>query len=268
MEMRQIMYRYNYPGLYLDHSTYIEPAPDLLYRHTHSQYELLYILSGDLTHVVEDRKYKLHKHDLVIVRPNQYHFIQIDSGANYERYNLLFDPELLGLDLVSRLPQDMEVVSCQGRGMLTELFLKLDYYQSVLSMEDLQGMTTLLLKELLYNLGLHHEGKGRTPTENLHPIAGKALAYINANLFTIKSVEYVARELFITESYLHRVFKRELKTTPLKYITDKRLLAAQGLLRQGIAPTKVYEACGFDDYSAFYRCYRSYFGYAPSQEGK
>jgi len=264
--MRQIMYRYSYPGLYLDHSTYIEPAPDLLYRHTHSQYELLYILGGDITHVVEDRKYKLHKHDLVLVRPNQYHFIQIDSSENYERYNLLFDPTVLGFDNVERVPLDLEVISCRHRPMITELFRKMDYYQSVLCGADLQGMTALLIKELLYNLGLSHEARGRAPTENLHPVAAKALAFINENLFTLKSMEQVAKSLFVTESYLYRVFKRELKTTPLKYITEKRLIAAQGLLRQGISPTKVYEECGFDDYSAFYRSYRAYFGYPPSQE--
>ena len=264
--MRQIMYRYNYGSLYLDHSTYIEPAPDLLYRHTHSQYELLYILSGDITHVVEDRKYKLRKHDLVLVRPNQYHYIQIDSSVDYERYNLLFDPAVLGLDLVERVSEDLEVISCRHRPMLTELFRKMDYYQSVLPQSDLQDMTALLIKELLHNLVLSHEAAGRTPTENLHPVAGKALSMINANLFTLKNMEQVANALFVTESYLYRIFKRELKTTPLKYITEKRLIAAQSLLRQGVPPTKVYEECGFEDYSSFYRSYRAYFGYAPSQE--
>ena len=186
------MYRYSYPGLYLDHSTYIEPAPDLLYRHTHSQYELLYILGGDITHVVEDRKYKLRKHDLVLVRPNQYHFIQIDSSENYERYNLLFDPVLLGMDQVSRLREDMEVISCRHRPVITELFRKLDYYQSVLSQSDMQEMTALLIKELLFNLTLSHEAAGRAPTENLHPLAGKALAIINDHLFTLKNMEQVA----------------------------------------------------------------------------
>ena len=264
--MRQIMYRYSYPGLYLDHSTYIEPAPDLLYRHTHNQYELLYILSGDITHVVEDRKYKLHKHDLVLVRPNQYHFIQIDSSVNYERYNLLFDPVVLEYDNVDRVAQDLEVIGCRHRPMITELFRKMDYYQSVLSGTDLSGVVALLIKELLYNLGLYHEARGRAPTENLHPVAAKAIGYINENLFTVKSMEQVAKALFVTESYLYRVFKRELKTTPLKYITEKRLIAAQGLLRQGVPPTKVHEECGFEDYSAFYRSYRRYFGYPPSRE--
>ena len=264
--MRQIMYRYRYPGLYLDHSTYIDPAPDLLYRHTHSEYELLYILGGDLTHVVEDRKYKLHKHDLVLVRPNQYHFIQIDSSENYERYNLLFDPAVLGFDHTTRVPNDLEVISCRHRPLITELFRKLDYYQSVLPEGDLRGMTALLVQELLYNLSLSHEAQGRSPTENLHPVAAKAISFINENLFTLKSMEQVAKALFVTESYLYRVFKRELKTTPLKYITEKRLIVAQGMLRQGVLPTKVYEECGFDDYSSFYRSYRRYFGYSPSEE--
>lgn len=264
--MRQIMYRYRYPGLYLDHSTYIAPEKDLLYRHTHSEYELLYILNGDVTHVVEDRKYKLHKHDLVLVRPNQYHFIQIDSSENYQRYNLLFDSEVLGFDIVDQLDRDIEVISCRSHPVLTELFRKMDYYQSVLSQEDLQHMVSLLIQELLYNLLLTHEATGRAPTENLHPVASKALATINDNLFTIKSVEQVAQALFVTESYLYRVFKRELKTTPLKYITEKRLTAARQLLHQGMPPTKVYEECGFDDYSTFYRSYRSHFDCSPSQD--
>ena len=266
--MLQTMYQYRFPGLYLDHSTYIAPAPDLLYRHTHSRYELLYILSGDITHVVEDRKYKLHKHDLVIVKANQYHFIQIDSSADYERYNLLFDPVALGLDNILRLPEGLEVLSCRHRAVITELFRKLDYYQAVLSQQDLQDMTALLLKELLYNLSLSQEAQGRAPTENMHPLVGKALAIMNADLNSVESVDWVAKQLYVTESYLHRLFKRELKTTPLKYITEKRLIVAQSLLRQGKTPTQVYEECGFSDYSSFYRSYRSFFGYAPSEESK
>ena len=263
--MGQIMYRYQCADLYLDHSTYMAPGLDLLYRHTHSQYELLYILSGDVTHVVEDRKYKLHKHDLVLVRPNQYHFVQIDSSADYERYNLLFDPTELRFDM-TRLPESMEVISCRHWPMLTDLFRKLDYYYEALSPEDLQDMVRLLIKEMLYNLTLSWKSSGRSPTESLHPVASKALAVINDNLFTVKSIQQVAQALFVTESYLYRIFKQELKTTPAKYITEKRLIAAQSLLRQGVQPTKAYEICGFCDYSTFYRSYREFFGYAPSEE--
>ncbi len=264
--MGESIYRFEYNDLYLDHSIYITPGQDLLYRHTHSQYELLYILGGNITHVVEDRKYKLRKHDLVLVRPNQYHFVQIDSPETYERYNLLFDPVLLGIDIVNRLPQNMDIINCRHRPMLTELFRKMDYYRQVLDEADLHDITALLIRELLYNLTLPNETDSRAPTQNLHPLASKALAVINDNLFGIKSIEQIAQMLFVTESYLYRIFKQELKTTPLKYITEKRLIAAQGLLRQGVGPTTAYEECGFSDYSTFYRSYRKLFGHAPSEE--
>ena len=53
--------------------------------HTHNAYELIYFLDGDATHVIEDRKYKLKPGDLILIRPFQYHFIQIDSTSRYER---------------------------------------------------------------------------------------------------------------------------------------------------------------------------------------
>ena len=69
-----------------------------------------------------------------------------------------------------------------------------------------------------------------------------------------------------TESYLYRLFKRELFKTPKKYLTEKRLLHAQRELKKGGKPTEVAEACGFDDYTTFYRNYVDHFGKAPSEE--
>jgi transcriptional regulator GlxA family with amidase domain len=57
-----------------------------------------------------------------------------------------------------------------------------------------------------------------------------------------------------------------MRISPKKYITSKRLLAAQQLLRAGERPTTVYLKCGFSTYPAFYKRYVEFFGYAPSDE--
>ena len=62
--------------------------------HAHNSYELLYFNSIDATYIVEDKKYKLKKDDLVIVRPHDYHIIEFDSTGHYDRYNVLFDPSI------------------------------------------------------------------------------------------------------------------------------------------------------------------------------
>ena len=88
--------------------------------HTHNAYELIYFLDGDASHVIEDRKYKLKKGDLILIRPMSYHFIQIEGQTRYERYDILFDPKAHGVEGVELIPADLEVVSLAanppGRG--------------------------------------------------------------------------------------------------------------------------------------------------------
>ena len=40
---------------------------------------------------------------------------------------------------------------------------------------------------------------------------------------------------------------------------------ARELLRQGQKPTDICSACGYRDYTTFYRAYTSYFGHSPRQ---
>jgi AraC-like DNA-binding protein len=101
---------------------------------------------------------------------------------------------------------------------------------------------------------------------SVSPLISKALHYINENLNRIGGTKEIADHLFISESYLFRLFRNELHQTPKKYIMDKRLLTAQKLLSAGDSPTSVCERCGFADYTTFYRNYTSFFGHAPSKE--
>ena len=48
--------------------------------------------------------------------------------------------------------------------------------------------------------------------------------YTNENLCTITGIEEIAEHLFVSESYLFRLFQKELHQTPKKFIMKKRLL--------------------------------------------
>ncbi len=243
-----------------------EPTRDQFSTHVHSSYELLYILGADATYIIEGRKYKLKKDDLIIVRPGNYHLIQFDSREPYERYNVLFDPVLLGIDNMHLLPESLDVLDCREIPIIGELFRKTDYYRPLLTDEEFADVLTLLLKELIYNLGIHCNQTGKERQKPAHPLIRKALKIINDNLTRIDNIGEVAQELFVSESYLYRLFRKELLITPGKYIMEKRLLLAQRLLKSGKSATQVYAECGFSDYSVFYRSYQKYFGYKPSQE--
>ena len=231
--------------------------------HTHSQYELIYFLRGDVSHVVEDRIYRLSRGDLVIVEPGKYHDIRFDGDREYERINILFDPVALGLDRAAQVAACTEVVSLADRPETAAIFDKMARYHGALCEEEFVVAATHLLYELFCDLSLDEQEKRRYA--KLHPMLSEALAYIADNLFSVRSVQQIAEALHVTEGYLFRLFREELNTSPKKYVTDKRLLAAQGMIRRGHRPSEVYAECGFSDYTSFFRSYKKFFGVSPSK---
>jgi AraC-like DNA-binding protein len=93
----------------------------------------------------------------------------------------------------------------------------------------------------------------------------QALDYINTHLYTVRDVREISSALFVTETYFFRVFKEQMHISPKKYITKKRLLAAERRISAGERPTEVYLQCGFHTYTAFYKRYVDFFGKAPSE---
>ena len=236
---------------------------DMYSMHTHNEYELIYFLDGDATHVIEDRKYKLKKGDLILIRPFQYHFIQIDAPAKYERYDILFDAERHGVESVTRIPKNIEVINLAENDIIKDIFRKCDLYYQNSDTETFERILSHLLSELFYHITLFPQPFA-TETTTLSPLISKALKYINENLCTLTGIGEVAEHIFVSESYLFRMFQKELHQTPKKYIMEKRLLLAQKMIFSGEKATTVCDRCGFGDYTTFYRNYVAFFGHSPS----
>lgn len=244
-----------------------EGKPGMLAQlHCHNRFELLYITGGKMAHVVEDRKYLVKSGDLVLVRPSTYHYLERLSEQPYVRYDILFDPDVIGID-ASLLPEDMEVISLLNNPIADGLFRKLNYYQEGLEEAAFAKVLEQMLYELFLNLQLFSDATHREKIF-LSPILTRALAYINENLFTITDIDEIAQALYISPSNLFYLFRTSLHQTPKKYITEKRLLAAQRKIFAGNKPSDVYKECGFRDYTTFFRSYTARFGHAPSDDSK
>lgn len=68
----------------------------------HAQYELLYLIRGNLTYFIEGRKYAVASGDMILIAPNDIHLLQIAPGAEYERIVLHFN-----LNLIQRAFRDL-----------------------------------------------------------------------------------------------------------------------------------------------------------------
>ena len=255
-------YIFSTDDMFFKHEISENTPCDMYSVHIHSSYELIYFLDGDATHVIEDRKYKLKKHDLVLIRPFQYHFIQIDSSSRYERYDVLFDGKRHNIDALKYVPEDMEIINIRDNSMARDVFQRCDIYRKSCSDEIFSEILPHLVSELFYAISVFPHAQPKQ-TGFLSPLISDALRYINDNLCVLKDVREVSDHLFISESYLFRLFKKELHQSPRQYITEKRLLLAKTMLSDGQKPTEVSLRCGFSDYTTFYRNYIARFGYSP-----
>ncbi len=262
--MNEILHDISTNGIVYISKDYKNVSCDRYSPHTHSMFELLYIIDADATHVIEEKKYKLRIGDLIFIRPFHHHFIQIDSPSSYRRINILFDADEIGFD-TSRISNKLNVINLNDIPELCGVFEKLERYVTLFSEEDFVRLLKGTLFEMLCILSRidpeDHFSSASGPLTN-------AIKYINKNLFTIKDVEEIASAVFVTESYLFKLFKRELHKGPKKYLNEKRMLAAQKMISEGTKPTDAATLCGFCDYTSFYRGYVKLFGHAPSYEQK
>lgn len=258
----------NKDKLYFSYYFYPQVPWDIIHTHTHSTYEMIYVLDGDMTYVIEDRKYRIQKDDLIIVKPNDYHYLQFHSKQSYERYSVLFDPAVLSVSGIDLLLPDQEVINCRHLPAIGDLFKKIDYYREKFPEEILHDLLYIMLKELIYNLSIAGNQSYEQRVRSVHPLICRVLEEINKDIFAFVGIGQIAEQLYVSEGYLYHLFKREMKVSPGRYVMEKRLLAARNLLLQGKNPTKIYDQCGFSDYSTFFRSFNKFFGYPPSREGQ
>ncbi len=94
----------------------------------------------------------------------------------------------------------------------------------------------------------------------------RLIDYVNEHLLSPLSLDDISNAFFLSQAQINRLFKARTGSTVGQYITVKRLLTARDRLRTGSSAAEACYACGYNDYSAFYRAYTKYFGNPPQSD--
>lgn len=237
-----------------------QPSPLDFKMHTHESYELFYFAGGNGIYRVEGTPYPLEKGDVLIMRPAEAHYIDLNGSLPYTRLTINFRPELLKeIDPEGKLllPFDKREAGTLNRypaeafpSNAAEIFIS-----RILERSPDQRLHTLAyLPPLLYEI--YHSFQNLDESKTEHPLDYRIVRYVNYHVSEDLSLAHLCDKFFISESQLCRTFKNAVGSTVWEYITVKRLVNARKLILSGIPPTKAYLRCGFKDYSAFYRAYR------------
>lgn len=245
--------------------------------HHHDFYEVDFLISGDVTYVIESRVYHVQPGQMLIINPRELHQVYIQpDAAPYERYMLWISPNLL--QNLSSQQTDL----CRCFDMTRPNYGNLLHLSSEQSMTIPAMMETLLREQeqpafgsdllrqnLLTELMIHINRLADLPntTAEAAPNAGtmvtQVIDFINDHYHEPLSLDLLADRFFVSKYHLSHEFTRQMGTGIYQYIQKKRLLIARQLMAQGQKPVEVYALCGFGDYAAFFRAFRKVYGLSP-----
>lgn len=246
---------------------YKDPKPADVEVHHHDFYEVYNLLAGDVSYWVDGKTYHLRPGDLLLISPMELHRPIIASGSQYERFVLWINKNYLdsisGSDFLTRCFHGSSnhirgaAVTQLLSALVTEKYSE-KYGSEICSL----GIFLQIMVELNRISPIGSQSAEHSP------LITELLNYIGTNYNSDLSLDILAETFHISKYHLSHEFKKETGTSLYHYITLKRLAAARQLLIDGYSPGDAYVACGFRDYTAFYKAFKSEYGTSPNMIGK
>lgn len=226
----------------------VEPGKEF-----HPIHEILYFMGGEGEFISEDIHCRLVKDTVVIIPKETYHQLVINGDPNaYLRCSIKFRDR----DGYRELFNAPGLVPADGDAQY--LFSKIiDAREKADAHQVLEAALTLILSGLLHRQG----ASVAVPSQSA--AVQKALSFINEHLYEEISTQQIAKACMMSPSSLSHIFKKEMGIPLHRFIVKKRLINAYRKIAEGEPATKVALACGFTDYSGFYKQYKKMFGTSP-----
>lgn len=240
---------------------YAKGMRDIIGKEFHPYHEIFFFINGNVLFISESITKKLLPFTTVVIPKETFHCFSVEENEkNYIRCVFSFDEVS---ELNSLIEKKMNQILLFQNPRITELFLTLRTLteNSITSIE-----TNILLKSVFAQILVYlNEKPSQITEEYTHQITKDALAYINNNSGKSFTIKEMASFLHVSESHLSRTFRHDLHISINKYILEKKLVAANKMIRHSTNASQAATESGFSDYSNFYRQYKKRFGTAPSK---
>ena len=236
--------------------------------HCHAEYEILYIIQGDVEVRVEGCSYTPTPESLLLIPPHNMHGFIVKSARLYKRVTIHFFPEILRPEERSLLLGLFQVPYLYFPDLDgTQINSLVDGIKNCKNTEP--PLQKIMFKHQLISLladiyQLYTRTVIHTAPRNKQ--VNSVLQYLNKNVTENISLEQLSQKFNISKDHLNVLFNREMGTTVHHYMQMKRLILARQEIRKGTGIEEAAYKAGFKDYSNFFRAYKSFFGIKPSAQ--
>ena len=234
---------------------------DEYYKHMHTFYEIIFFCQGDVNYTVESEAKKLEPGDIVLIQQGKYHFASVNKNHRYERYVLKFPESMIPEYLIEKLNNANHYYSKMAS--LNTCFENIEKCFENEIFEDLDKQTIMIAETLKILVHLTHADL--ESHNDSDEIIRKVIDYIEKNICVDITLSLLSQSMNYSKSYLSNVFKNKMHCSLMQYIKSKKCFYAYKLIQYGEKPLDVAYKLGYNEYSTFFRAFKTEFGFSPSE---
>lgn len=255
------------------HFSIAHTAPSTIPAHWHDYLEIVYIMSGKMTAVIQAKTYELSSGDILITNSGDIHMTQVWEEIN--DYVLLqisakqlrtFFPDFHLLRFDTWIPCTGSDLSAQDAAYyieeMREIFEKKeDGYPLLFSAR---------LHELLFCLYRNHSHWSTAglpvSSDRNFPRIIQCIDWIHSHYTDTLSLDQAAMHLNLSREYFCRIFKKYTGQTFLEYVNAVRAEKLyEDLLVSDASITELMEKHGINNYRVFLAAFRKLYGDTPQR---
>ena len=235
--------------------------------HSHDHCEIFIHEKGQFNIFVENTIYNHNSKEIRVYAPNELHFGKCESNQEMEWYQISISKSFF--DQHSALG---EIIFNRGRGTHNVFTSKKHAEISSLAAEIIEKkkqnsplLENYFLGNIIRILCILNEKSNNTDIgTNQNKSLQEIIKLIDDNYLNIYTSQDLYKLTHFSVSYVHRLFKDYLNTTPHQFITIKKLNKACELLTSGATVSTACFHSGFNNYSNFITLFRKTYNQTPN----
>ncbi len=251
-----------------------------MFPHRHDYYELYFCLCDSLEYIIANKLYELRYGDLILLPPGFMHYpakINTRPGERYTRMVLWCSVEFFekflavdpDLDTMWKTAVQNSQYHIRPSAVASQHLRVL--YNRLIDEKRQPGFCTRaasfsVLLELFTEINrLMQQGTNTRQYVPASDTFNKIVYYIHTHLTDSLSLEELSARFFVSKGYISRIFRENMGVSVHQYILALRLNGCQDAIKKGVPITAAAQLYGFEDYSGFYRAFKSAFHVSPKE---
>ena len=213
-------------------------------------YDFTFVLKGELTYVVDGKKYELHENDAIFIRPGaSRQRYETENAVKYVSFNFTVHDATL-------LPTKTHLI-----GVISHDIRKLVSVFSASHISNIYSTRGKVINLLNYILLEINDILG-FESNNKHII--EIIKYINEHISEPITLSTVSNKVNLSKEYTAHIFKEETGKTVTEYINGMKMQYAKEMIQnESFSLSEIASNLGYENYGYFSRSFSNHFNISP-----